>query len=108
MARKKKSDEAMFDPLPPAVTEEDRENQMVNLAINLAEKQLREGTASSAVICHYLKLGTTKEKIEKEILEKQKDLIEAKTQSIQESKKVEELYKEAIDAIKIYSGRADE
>ena len=53
-------------------------NQLVSLAVDLAEKQLREGTASSQVITHYLKLGSTKERIEKEILEKQKELIEAK------------------------------
>ena len=61
----------------PALSPEARENQLVSLAVDLAEKQLREGTASSQVITHYLKLGSTKEKIEKEILEKQKELIEA-------------------------------
>ena len=66
----------------PALTPEARENQLVSLAVDLAEKQLREGTASSQVITHYLKLGSTKERIEKEILEKQKELIEAKTQNL--------------------------
>ena len=55
----------------PALTPEARENQLISLAVDLAEKQLQEGTASSQVITHYLKLGSTKEKIEKEILEKQ-------------------------------------
>ena len=59
----------------PALTPEARENQMISLAVDLAEQQLREGTASSQVITHYLKLGSTKERIEKEILEKQKELI---------------------------------
>lgn len=63
----------------PALTPEARENQMISLAVDLAEKQLMEGTASSQVITHYLKLGSTKERIEKEILEKQKELIDAKT-----------------------------
>ena len=76
----------------PALSPEARENQLVSLAVDLAEKQLREGTASSQVITHYLKLGSTKEKIEKEILEKQKELIEAKTQNLQSAKRVEELY----------------
>ena len=61
----------------PALTPEARENQMISLAVDLAEKQLMEGTASSQVITHYLKLGSTKERIEKEILEKQKQLIDA-------------------------------
>jgi len=89
---------------PPARTPEARENQMISLAIDLAEKQLEKGTASSQVITHYLKLGSTKERIEKEILEKQKDLITAKTEAIKSAKRVEELYAEALQAMRSYSG----
>lgn len=89
---------------PPATTPEARENQMISLAVDLAEKQLSEGTASSQVIHHYLKLGSTKERIEKEILHHQKELIKAKTEAIQSAKKVEELYKNALDAMRSYSG----
>lgn len=89
----------------PALTPEARENQLISLATDLAEQQLRDGTASSQVITHYLKLGSTKERIEKEILEKQKELIEAKTESLQSTKRVEELYKSALDAMKHYSGQ---
>lgn len=88
----------------PALTPEARENQLIYLATNLAEQQLRDGTASSQVITHYLKLGSTKEKIEKEILEKQKDLITAKTEALQSSKRIEELYANAITAMKKYNG----
>ena len=88
----------------PALTPEARENQLIALAVDLAEKQLIEGTASSQVICHYLKLGSTKEKIEKEILEKQKVLIDAKTESLQSSKRIEELYQNALNAMKNYGG----
>lgn len=89
---------------PPARTPEARENQMISLAIDLAEKQLQKGTASSQVITHYLKLGSTKERIEKEILEKQKDLITAKTESIKSAQRVEELYMDALNAMRTYSG----
>lgn len=89
----------------PALTPEARENQMIALAVDLAEQQLRDGTASSQVITHYLKLGTTKEKIEKEILEKQKELISAKTESLQASKRNEEVYAKVLDAIRTYSGK---
>lgn len=88
----------------PALTPEARENQLIYLATELAEKQLREGTASSQVITHYLKLGSSKEKIEKEILEKQKELISAKTESLQSTKNIEKLYKEAIDVMRKYNG----
>ncbi len=92
----------------PALTPEARENQLIALAVDLAEKQLQEGTASSQVITHYLKLGSTKERIEKEILEKQKELISAKTDSIKSQANSEKLYAEAIAAMRRYSGHGDD
>lgn len=89
---------------PPARTPEARENQLISLAVDLAEKQLREGTASAQVITHYLRLGSMRERIEKEILEEQKKLLEAKTESLQSQKRTEELYKKALDAMRIYGG----
>lgn len=74
------------------------------MAVDVAEKQLMNGTASSQVITHFLKLGSTKERLEKEILEKQKDLITAKTDAIQSAKRVEELYINALNAMRSYSG----
>ena len=91
-----------------AISPEARENQLIALAVDLAEQQLRAGTASSQVITHYLKLGSTKERIEKEILEKQKELIEAKTQNLQSAKRIEELYENALNAMKSYGGTNDE
>ena len=88
----------------PGTTPEARENQMIALAVDLAEKQLLEGTASAQVITHYLKLGSTKERIEKEILEKQKELISAKTEALQSQKRIEELYANALSAMKSYQG----
>ena len=90
----------------PAITPEARENQLIALAVDLAERQLLEGTASSQVITHYLKLGSTKERIEKEILEKHKELIMAKTESINSQKRSEELYEKAVRAFAVYSGNA--
>ena len=92
----------------PALTPEARENQMIALAIDLAEQQLRDGTASSQVITHFLKLGSTREKIEKEILEKQKAMIEAKTDSLQSAKRIEELYANAMEAMKDYKRSSED
>lgn len=89
----------------PALTPESEENQMIAMAMNLAKQQLADGTASSQVITHFLKLGSTKERIEKEILEKQKDLIEAKTQTLQSAQRIEELYTNALNAMRNYSGQ---
>lgn len=88
----------------PALTPEARENQLVSLAVDLAEKQLIEGTASSQVITHYLKLGTMKHKAEMEKLERENELLKAKTESLQSAKKIEALYEEALSAMKSYSG----
>lgn len=91
----------------PATTPEARENQLIAMAVDLAAQQLQDGTASSQVITHYLKLGSTKERIEREILEKQKELITAKTEALQSQKRVEELYANALKAMQRYSGQGE-
>ena len=77
---------------------------MISAAIDLAEKQLLDGTASSQVITHFLKLGSTTAALEKKMLEKQTELVTAKTESVQSGKRVEELYQNALNAMKTYSG----
>ena len=91
----------------PATTPEARENQMISLAEDLAEKQLLEGTASSQVITHYLKLGTTKARLELERERKEIELITAKTENLQSAKRMEELYLQALDAMRSYSGQGE-
>lgn len=86
----------------PASEPEARERQLINLAVDLAEKQLREGTASSAVITHYIKMASTREVLERQILEKQATLIEAKSEGINKGKEDAEIAKKAIDAMKSY------
>jgi hypothetical protein len=90
----------------PAKTLEAREHQMIALAVDLAEQQLREGTASSQVITHFLQLGSTKQRLEQERLVHENALLQAKTDALQSAKHVEELYAKAIEAIGIYSGKA--
>lgn len=92
----------------PALDPEARENQMISLAVDLAERQLIEGTASSQVITHYLKLGTTKERLEREKLEEENKLLRAKTEALQADKQMAELYVEAIAAMRRYGGHGDE
>ena len=91
----------------PALSPEARENQMISLAMDLAEQQLRDGTASSQLITEFVKRGSTKARIEQEILEEQKELIEAKTQSLRSAQRIEELYENALSAMKNYSGQDD-
>lgn len=88
----------------PALTPEARENQLISLAVDLAERQLIEGTASSQVITHYLKLGSSREKLEQERLKEENNLTRAKTKAVDSTDEVKELYQNAIDAFRIYSG----
>lgn len=96
------------DRLRPALTPESRENQLIALAVNLAEQQLRDGTASSQVITHYLKQSTVKAQLEIERLRVENELIVAKREALQSEKRIEELYTNAIKAMKRYQGRSDE
>ena len=88
----------------PALTPDAREKQLIALAVDLAEQQLRDGTASSQVITHYLKMGSMKEKLERERLEKENKLIDAKVETLKSVQHIEELYKNALDAMKNYRG----
>jgi hypothetical protein len=88
----------------PAMNPKDREDELINLAVGLAEKQLKDGTASTQVIVHYLKLGSTRGMLEHEMLENKTKLVKAQTESIESNKRVEDLYKNALEAMQIYSG----
>lgn len=104
MAKRVKESDSLRK-MPPALNPEARERQLIALAVDRAEQQLRDGTASSQVITHFLKLGTEKERLEREKLEEENKLLRAKTESLQSQKNVEELYAEAIKAFRDYSGK---
>jgi hypothetical protein len=89
----------------PATSEEGRESQLVSLAIDLAEKQLSEGTASSQVMTHYLKLGSSREKLEQQRLLAENELLRGKVDALASAKRVEELYSSALNAMRTYAGQ---
>lgn len=91
----------------PALTPEARENQLISLAYDRAEQQLIDGTASSQVITHFLKLGTTRAELEKEKLKKENKLLEAKTKATESAEEVKVLYENAIKAFRNYNGQGD-
>lgn len=91
----------------PALTPEAREGQLISMAVDLAEQQLRDGTASSQVITHFLKLGSTREKLEHELKMKELELMQAKTEQIKSTQRSEELMKQAINAFRDYAGKGD-
>lgn len=108
MANPKKDAQEPKKKRPPATSLEARENQLISLAVDLAEKQLLEGTASSQVISHYLKLGSTNNRIEREMLTSQNELLKAKTESLKSAARIEGLYDEAMKAFRKYSGNGDQ
>lgn len=89
-----------------ATTPEGREQQLVALAVDVAEAQLRDGSASAQVISHFLKLGSSREHLEQERLKKEISLTDIKMEAIASQKRVEELYTEALQAMRAYSGQA--
>jgi len=105
-AKKVKSSETPRK-MRPALSPEARESQMISLAVDLAERQLQEGTASSQVITHYLKLGSIRERLERERLEEENKLLRAKTEALESSKEIKALYEDALKAMKSYAGHGD-
>ena len=106
--KKVKSSSEPVKKIRPALTPEARENQMISLAMDLVEQRLLNGTASSQETTHFLKLGTAKEKLERARLEKENELLKAKTEAVKSGQRMEELYENAIKAMRTYSGNGTE
>ena len=91
----------------PALTPEARENQLIALATDLVGQRLLDGTASSQETTYFLKQGSMKTKLEMEKLKEENALLKAKTENLQSQKRVEELYMEALNAMKSYAGQGE-
>jgi hypothetical protein len=89
----------------PATTPEEDEQQVISMAVRLAKQQIQDGTASAQVISHYLKLGSTREKLEQERLARENALLQAKVDQLASAKRVEELYEQALNAMRTYAGQ---
>lgn len=92
---------------PLARTPEERENQLIEAAVDLAERQLRAGEASAQVITHYLKLGSSRERLEQQRLKNEVALLQTKREVMESEKRVEGLIADALQAMRVYSGNAD-
>lgn len=93
---------------PPAKTAEARESQLIALAVNCVEERMRNGTASAQEYIHFLKLASTKEQLELEKLKRENELLATKKDVLESSKKMEEAYTKAIEAMRSYTGKQDE
>lgn len=89
----------------PAITDEGRESQLISLASDLAERQMIAGTASSQIVTHFLKLGSSREKLEQRRLENENLLISAKIEDLASGRRMEEMYVDAMKAFSTYSGQ---
>lgn len=109
MPRPRKQDPTPLENQPkrrssPPQTQEARETMLISLAQDLAEQRLRDGTASAQEITYYLRLGSQRDRLEREMLEEKNKLLAAKTEAIKSAERVERLYAEAIKAFQIYGG----
>lgn len=106
--RNKPSSETPRSRRRPATTPEARESQMISLADKLAERQLKDGSASAQVLTHYLKLGSSRERLEKQRLEGEVRLQEAKIKAMGSTERLESMYEKAMNAFRGYQGRSEE
>lgn len=104
VARRVSGSDSSKSSRPPARTPEERENQLVEAATDLAEQQLREGTASAQVITHYLKLGSSRERLEQERLKGEVNLMRIKEEHMASEMRTEQLMREALNAMRGYQG----
>lgn len=107
MARVRKAS-STDEPTSSAQTPKDQEDVMINLAMKQAEQQLRDGKAPAQVVVHFLKLGSTRERLEQEDLAQKVKLDQAKTESIKSQKRIEDLYSNALKAMRNYSGQDED
>ena len=108
MPRTRKSEERPADRPAPAMTMEGRDDQLVNLAYSLAEQRLRDGTASNSLIEKVMQNGSRKAQLELEKLQRENELLVAKVKAIESAARIEELYSEAIRAMRVYDGEIDD
>lgn len=93
---------------PAATSMEARENELISMAYDAAEERIRNGTATSQEIVHFLKLGSSRDRLEKEMMEAEMELKQAKIQALESAEHLEKIYNDAIEAMKRYSGNSDE
>lgn len=113
MARPRKQEPTPLKEQPkyrssPPLTQEARVTQLISLAQDLAEQRLRDGTASAQEITYYLRLGSERDKLEREALEAKNQLLVAKTEAIKSAENREQLYAEVLRAFRMYGGDGDD
>lgn len=106
--RRRTNSQASETSRAPARTPQERENQLISLAVDLTERQLQEGTASAQVISHYLKLGSSRERLEQERLKHENALLVTKREALESEMRTADLINDALKAMQAYTGNAPE
>lgn len=104
VTRPRRDPESKTSPIRPATTPQGRENQLISKAVDLAEQQLEDGTASAQVITHYLKLGSSRERLEQQRIASENELLQAKKEHMADLKKSDALFQNAMDYFRAYTG----
>lgn len=92
----------------PAKTPEERESILVSMAMDRIEQQIADGTASSQVLTHFAKLGSSRESLEQERLRNENEVLRKKVETMQAAVDVKNLMTEALKAFRGYSGEDEE
>ena len=107
-ARRRSTPQQSGAPRPPARTPQERENELIDAAVDLVHRQIQEGTASSMVLTHYLKLGSSRERLEQTRLEHEIELAKTKREQLISEMQMGELIQAALKAMRTYSGQSAE
>lgn len=107
-ARKKQTQEEQPTQHRKALSPDARENQLIALAMDLAEERMRNGTASAQEIVHFLRLGSSLANLQKEETRQRVELDKAKVKAYSTNEEIKKLYEEAMQAMRSYSGNSDE
>lgn len=97
-------DENYIGSYVPGTTPKAREDQLIAMAYDKVEERIKNDTVTGAELVQILKWGSTKETLERELMERDLQLKMAKTEALQSSKQIEELYKQAMSAMRTYQG----
>ena len=91
-----------------AMTAEERENQLISLALDRVEERMLNGTASGQEYVQFIRMASSKARAENEKLKLELDLVRAKTENLRQQQRTDEMFANAIAAFKRYSGAEDD
>lgn len=109
--RKKVIEPEVTEPIgpetPPDLSSSAIEKRLIAKAYAEAERRIDNGTATSEMICLFLKAGSNKHYIDEQKTQAELDYTRAKVDLVRSQIKTEEMIVAAMDAMKMYQGVDD-